>query len=244
MTYRRRRRRRLVIGGPGVERERFLGRVAAALRGADLPDLVEPDPPPKIRFDDPVGRFEAEAEAASAVVTRIEPAEVVAIIRSVFEQAGERRYLAWDGLDDWVPDLTAMLEAAGLERVDAGVSRDPVQRKLDHARVGDVTVGITGTDVGIAASGSLVLRHGPGRPRSASLLVERHIALLPADRIVHSLADAVDRVDLDATSNVAVVTGPSRTGDIDSILTLGVHGPHHLHIVVVDEGEGRAGHST
>ena len=38
----------------------------------------------------------------------------------------------------------------------------------------------------------------------------------------------------DGTSKIAVVTGPSRTGDIESVLTLGVHGPRHLHIIVIE----------
>jgi L-lactate dehydrogenase complex protein LldG len=44
----------------------------------------------------------------------------------------------------------------------------------------------------------------------------------------------MELVDLEKTSNIVAITGPSRTGDIDSVLTLGVHGPRHLHIVIVD----------
>ena len=57
--------------------------------------------------------------------------------------------------------------------------------------------------------------------------------LLPVDRIVHSLNEALARVDWAESSNVVAITGPSRTGDIESILTLGVHGPRHLHIVLI-----------
>jgi L-lactate dehydrogenase complex protein LldG len=104
----------------------------------------------------------------------------------------------------------------------------------DHARVGEVRVGVTSADFGIAASGSVVLCHGPGRPRAASLLVESHIVLLRADRIVASLGDAMERVSWAHTSNISVITGPSRTGDIESVLTLGVHGPRHVHIFVIE----------
>jgi L-lactate dehydrogenase complex protein LldG len=63
--------------------------------------------------------------------------------------------------------------------------------------------------------------------------VESHIVLLPESRIVSSLAEAMERTGWDETSNIAVITGPSRTADIESQLTLGVHGPRYLHIILI-----------
>lgn len=204
------------------------------MRGAALPDVAGPAATPKVRFDDPMAVFLEQADAVAAEVAKVAPDEAIQMVEAVFEAAGEHRYLAWDGLDDFLPGVTGSLDRAGLEQVDARVSSDPAGRMDDHVRIGSAMVGITGADLGIAASGSLVLEHGPGRPRSASLLVEHHIALLPVECIVDSLEEAMNRVDLTETSNVAVITGPSRTGDIESILTLGVHGPRHLHIIVVE----------
>jgi L-lactate dehydrogenase complex protein LldG len=219
-----------------VERERFLGRVAAALRGADLPEIALANVPPEIRFDNPMEKFVAQATAADADVYRAAAGDAIGLIGGIVAEVGKGSFIGWDDLDGFLPGATERLEGSGLERVDARVSGDPQSRRADHLRVGGVAVGITGADLGIAASGSVVLQHGPGRSRAASLLVEHHIALLPVDRIVHSLADVVGRIDLVGTSNVVVITGPSRTGDIDSVLTLGVHGPRHLHIVVVEPG--------
>ena len=106
-------------------------------------------------------------------------------------------------------------------------------RSFQAGTVGGVSVGVTTADWAIAASGSVVLCHGPGRPRSASLLVKHHVVLLPAARIINSISEVMERVGWDNHSNIAVITGPSRTGDIESILTLGVHGPRRLHLVVV-----------
>ena len=211
-----------------MRREQFLGRVSSALRGAELPDVSGPAHAPEIIFADPVARFVAQAESVAADVVRVTGGlGALAAVGTTF--GGERDYIAWDGLEEIVPGWDRWVSESGRNRVDADV-RD---RAADHERVGAVTIGVTTADVAIAASGSVVLAHGPGRPRSASLLVERHIVLLPIDRIVHSLSEALDRVGWDDNSNIAVITGPSRTGDIESILTLGVHGPRHLQIVLI-----------
>jgi L-lactate dehydrogenase complex protein LldG len=212
-----------------VEREAFLGRVRASLRGAVLPDPGGPGQPPPIHFDDPVTRFVDQARGVSAEVTRVDNlAEVLEAVAGIMGET--KSFVAWDDIDSIVPAWEEHVAANGLRRVDAAVG--DVSRTADHDRVGAVTIGVTGADVAIAATGTVVLAHGPGRPRSASLLVEHHIVLLPVDRIVPSLADAFERVDW-GTSNVVAITGPSRTGDIESILTLGVHGPRHLHIVLI-----------
>lgn len=212
-----------------MESEAFLGRVRAALRGAVLPDPDGPGQVSPIHFDDPVARFVAQAVAVSAETTRVaNPAEALEAVAGIMGET--KSFVAWDGLDSIVPGWEEHVAANGLSRVDAAVG--DASRTADHDRVGAVTVGITGADVAIAATGTVMLAHRPGRPRSASLLVEHHIVLLRVDRIVPSLAEAFERVDW-GTSNVVAITGPSRTGDIESILTLGVHGPRHLHIVLI-----------
>lgn len=214
-----------------MERERFLGRVKSALRGGKLPDVDGPSAAPRIHFDDPVARFVEAATAVNASVVRV--GDVSAAFEAIGEIMGDNtRYIAWDGLDGFVPGWQEHAVANGWERIDAAVGGS--SRFDDHARVGAVTVGITGADLAIAATGTVVLAHGAGRPRSSSLLVEDHIVLVLAERVVHSLEDVLAEIDWDATSNVVAITGPSRTGDIDSILTLGVHGPRHLHIVLID----------
>lgn len=217
-----------------MEREQFLGRVTAALRDAEFPNVSGPGAAPPVTFTDPVTTFIAEAGAVAADVVRVPADGVLAAVGQVIEAAAATSFIAWDHLDDVAPGWNEWVTAAGLERVDATVRVGSQDRKDDHARVGAVRVGITAADVGVAASGSVVLCHGAGRPRSASLLVESHIVLLPADRIVASLRDALSRASWAGTSNITVITGPSRTGDIESILTLGVHGPRHLHIVVIE----------
>lgn len=215
-----------------MDRDLFLARVSEALREAELPSVDGPGKAPTISFEDPVSRFVAEAKAVAADVVRVASDGVGEVVAAAFAAADVTQFVAWDGLEEVVPGWDDWVVSAGFEHTDATVRADC--RKEDHARISSVRIGITSADVGIAASGSVVLAHGPGRPRSASLLVETHIVLLPADRIVSSLSEALGMVSWDGTSNIAVVTGPSRTGDIESVLTLGVHGPRHLHIIVIE----------
>jgi L-lactate dehydrogenase complex protein LldG len=220
-----------------VERDQFLGRVAAARRGATLPDIAGPATAPPISVGDPVARFVTTAGEVGAKVVEVENPEAAcqAILHiaaggmSGLPSPGE--FLAWDGLNSIVPGLYDYVIAAGWKRVATTVGDRT--RLADHHRAANASIGITGADAAIAATGSVVLTHGPGRPRSASLLVGHHIVLLPADRIVPSLQEALKIADWSMTSNWVAITGPSRTGDIESILTLGVHGPRRVSIVLI-----------
>lgn len=98
-------------------------------------------------------------------------------------------------------------------------------------------IGITSTSWAIAETGSLALLAGPGRERLASLLPPVHVAVVGASQIVPDLCDLFARLQTDGLgnlpSNVVLVTGPSKTGDLELKLTTGVHGPKHWHVLIV-----------
>ena len=79
---------------------------------------------------------------------------------------------------------------------------------------------------------TLMLVFDAAHPRSTSLLPRTHVAVVEHDDLVASLADALARVPSPAPSAVTFVTGPSRSADIEQILTLGVHGPAQVHVVL------------
>ncbi|MDO9130253.1 MAG: LUD domain-containing protein [Anaerolineales bacterium] len=95
-------------------------------------------------------------------------------------------------------------------------------------------VGITGALAGIAETGSLVITSGEGRPLTASLLPEIHIAVLRAKDLYASLPQVINLREVREASAAVLITGPSRTADIEMTLTIGVHGPKELHVFVVD----------
>jgi len=98
-------------------------------------------------------------------------------------------------------------------------------------------LGITSVDWAIAETGSLALCSRPGQGRVVSLLPPRYLAIVEPVQIVPDLFDLFERLEIEKESlpsNVVLVTGPSKTGDIELKLTTGVHGPGEVHLLVVE----------
>jgi L-lactate dehydrogenase complex protein LldG len=96
---------------------------------------------------------------------------------------------------------------------------------------------------GIAETGTLMLPSSPGRPVTLNLLADTEIAVLWASAIVGAYEEAWDKLRAevgDMPRNVMLITGPSRSADIEQALELGAHGPRRLHIVLVDDGAEHA----
>ena len=100
-------------------------------------------------------------------------------------------------------------------------------------------VGITSCDIAVAETGSLIVCSQPGQERIASLVTPVHIAVVTRQQIVADLFDAFERLDKlgfdDIPSNISIITGPSKTGDIELTLTTGVHGPGKWHVIIIDQ---------
>jgi len=106
----------------------------------------------------------------------------------------------------------------------------------------EAAVGVTGVDAAVAETGTLVLSWGPGRRRSTPLVPPMHVALVPLSRLVATYAEAIDVLAaLDpAPSGMQLVTGPSRSADIEMKLVKGVHGPGQVHVVLYPPPNGAA----
>ena len=181
-----------------------------------------------------IASFTRELEKLMGKVHRVaDDAQACARVLELLGARGVRRVLAWD--DQWLrpADLGAALR-------DAGVVIEPCWLPSDgHERTARlkalVVVGITGAHGALADTGSVVVVSGPGRGRIASLLPPTHIAVIGADQLSPTLATFLraNPEVADIGSNVVAITGPSRTGDIEGTLVLGVHGPGDLHVIVI-----------
>lgn len=217
-----------------MEREAFLGRIRDAISSGSLPPAPQTDPGlsvPHLPPGDLVEMFTRSLVSIDGEVHSGDPTEeVLALCR----RYGASSFLSWDNPELGVPALNQALIGSGLKRIDAAVPEEPPARRSHQHGYMDVVVGITGAEAAFAESGSIVLRSGWGRPRMVSLIPLVHIALLAQDRIHRSLshwmAEAVETVGDPA--NLVFISGPSRTGDIEQQLNLGVHGPRHLHVIL------------
>jgi L-lactate dehydrogenase complex protein LldG len=108
---------------------------------------------------------------------------------------------------------------------------------LSLAAAADADLGVTSATYALATTGTLVVSTDAAGGRSASLLPPVHLCVLPATRIVASSADVLRRLGTSDAgrppSNLVLVTGPSRSGDIEQIIALGVHGPITVEVALL-----------
>ncbi len=141
--------------------------------------------------------------------------------------------------EDLPGKLAAFLSEYKSERVyvdEAGaeaVTTLPLVREPDPT----VRVGVTGTLAGIAETGSILLAGGKDRPLTASLLPEVHVALLKASSLVPTVEEALRNPAIRQASAAMIISGPSRTADIEMTLTIGVHGPGELVVFLIDDSQ-------
>jgi L-lactate dehydrogenase complex protein LldG len=107
-------------------------------------------------------------------------------------------------------------------------------------RLVEAGVGVTGAVAAVAASGTVGIACGVGAPRATSLVPPAHICLVFLGTMVEDLAEALYRCDpttaaADLPSGLVWVSGPSRSADLELILTVGVHGPGSVDVIVVDD---------
>ncbi len=115
------------------------------------------------------------------------------------------------------------------------LEQQPAERRWPVAFAADL--GITSVDWAVAETGTLALCSHPGQGRVVSLLPPNYLAIIEPAQIVPDLFDLFARLEdvkHDLPSNVALVTGPSKTGDIELKLTTGVHGPGNVCVLVVE----------
>jgi L-lactate dehydrogenase complex protein LldG len=180
--------------------------------------------------------FRTRAQAVSAEVHRAPAGAraldlVLAVLgrEGVGDAPGERA--VWcEG-----PMLGALLDRDALVRRFPGLSFDVTRERAAESRVG-----ISEFEWGLAATGTIAQDATDPRLRLASMLPETHVALFPTSRLLPDLDALLERVDPIRARYLACVTGPSRTADIERVLTIGVHGPKKLVIIAVDGEIGSA----
>lgn len=225
-----------------MERERFLERVAGRLgraRPRDAPKRPALDVPWPRVDGSIVDQFVAELERVDGTVSRATSmAELASQLNEAIAAAGDaptvavaRRELARFGLDP---------SAAPLDRVSC--PGDTSCRTPDRFRQTALRadLGVTTVTCAVASTGTLLLTATTDCPRSVSLLPRRHLALVQQEQIVADLGAAlalgmpVAPSPAEMPSALVTITGPSRTSDIENDLSIGVHGPAEVHVIIYE----------
>lgn len=142
----------------------------------------------------------------------------------------------------WAPDalpVTGVAEALKDMGVQLVVPTD-LRSAESREAVRFIRIGITGVEAAFASTGSILVASGAATNRVASLLPFRHIALIPVERLYPTIESWLQKqragdtlVDfLRGHANVALISGPSKSADIEMNLTLGVHGPKFVHAIL------------
>lgn len=157
---------------------------------------------------DLVSGLEAAGQAAAAHIAKVcAPGDVI----------------LWD-------DPIALAARPGLEAAGFSVHVWP----QDRYRCAGAVAGVTSALLAVAETGSVALNHGQKNGRIVSLLPPLHLAIVPTSRLVATVGDYFKTVALldQLPAALNLVTGPSRTADIELELSIGVHGPATIHVVL------------
>ncbi|MBK9179123.1 MAG: LUD domain-containing protein [Acidimicrobiales bacterium] len=216
-----------------MERAAFLDRLRRRLDGGIPANPAHPLPPPppdvpeavprSLDRDDLLGSFERAASAVHAHVHRIDLPDVpLSLLAELVDRAGVRR--ACVSREPEALAVGARLATLGVE------VEEPSLAAATRA-----DLGVTSAVAAIAATGSIVLDSARAGGRTLWLLPPTHLAVLPVDRLVATPGDVLRRLGTQGplSANLCVVTGPSRSGDIEQIIVEGVHGPTAVHVALL-----------
>lgn len=210
-----------------MSREAILSSIRSALGRSPAQEVPQPPPArilvPAVDQAARIARFVAALEALNARV----------FVAPDREQAAEYVGALIDGKTA-VASNAPLLEELGirdLPGVRSGITDlDELRRETAHCHIG-----ITSADYALADTGTLVMISSREEARLVSLLPPVHLAVVPRERLLSGLDELFSLVPEPAklSSSMVLITGPSRTADIEQILVRGVHGPGEIHVVLL-----------
>lgn len=221
-------------------REEILHTIRKGLKGVD----------PEKTFDDRNFQFEAEEvqklieeqqgnletqfigelnKVNTNVIEAGSEDEVKSFLQDIIKEKELKSFAIWESQFLKEINLKQDFKDAGLKLITA----------KNKNRMANADIGITEVDYAIADTGTLVLLTDKNQPRSVSLLPPIHVAIVRPENLVRNIKDLFiilkSRLQNseDITSCMTFITGPSRTADIELSLTLGVHGPKELYVLIL-----------
>lgn len=232
-------------------RDEMLARVRNALGRSNSSSNFAPLPPldlsgvmPALTPEEYQSRFEAEFDKVGGVAHTVKsPQELMEVLQQILETT-ESPSVALSG-NPLLKELGLASRLTALQKMQvtswcstADGASVPAFNQASFA----AAAGITGVDFALAETGTLVLTSATERVQVASLAPPTHIALYRRSQLVGSLDEALARLPISTSQtspsagrSVVLITGTSRTADIEQILVRGVHGPRAIHAILVED---------
>ena len=188
------------------------------------------EPQAEEQIEDPPARFLEELEALGGYGRRVETLEEAReYVLALARKRGAKLLVRWDVEELEKLDVDGPLRESKVEVV---IWRDLEDFREVAARA---DIGLSMAEWAIAETGSLILTGGPGRGRTVTLLPPTYVAVVAESRVLRTVSEAIERYaeQGEIPANVCFHTGPSRSGDIEMSLAIGVHGPGEVHVVLV-----------
>lgn len=213
-------------------RNKIIGNIRASLGRGALPDSVEAElrarisePERGIRphFDqDLAERFGEKLQSVAGTLTRV---AAVNDVPDAIQQYLDQHQLG----KNMVMSNHAVLD--GIEWPEEWeIEKRPAR--------GEDTVSVTGAYAGVAETGTVAILSGADSPSTLNFLPDDHIVVIRVDQIVSHFEDLwwlLQKKDIDMPRTVNLITGPSRTADVEQTIQLGAHGPRRFHVVLVEQ---------
>lgn len=208
-----------------------LGR-KAAMKSAPTPPAVDEH---LVRLasadDDLVTMFTQRAEKTGMKAMRCTRAQVIERFDALLGEIGVKRMTLADSTP-YLDELKAAAEKRGIELADWRHDRSLNEHYASEA-------GVCGVHAALAETGSLICNSDAASGRGHSLIPESHIAIVRAGDIVPDMLDYFARLQgiapAELPSAQAIITGPSKTADIEGVLITGIHGPGRVFVLVVED---------
>ncbi len=210
-------------------REEMLGKVRAALKRtgdsgvAAIPAAARIAPRMASDAEAELALFFSEVEKLSGKTKRLEnKADLAAALRELAATESIKKATVWQ---------TAEMKEWGIEDSLRSIGVEIISPYSPKREVAECDLGVTGGDFVLPETGTLVLRSSIEQPRTVSLLPRVHLALIRSTCLRADLHQVLEEARDDGY--FVFITGPSRTSDIELTVTVGVHGPKTLYVMLL-----------
>ncbi len=182
-----------------------------------------------------VSSFAHELEAVGGkFLGTIAPQQLAARIAAYAGEIGARTVALGEAATADMKPVASALERAGCAVIRPAAAKDEV-RTYARSQIIAADLGISAAEWAIASTGTLAVMGAAARPNSLTLIPPASLVLVSVDRIVMHISDVLAAVapEAIAATRTTLITGPSRTADIEKRIVLGIHGPKSLAVIVV-----------